>query len=159
MLKHDLNMKSLLECMSSSVNSGEKQMAPGIPPMFSRYIEFSLCTDSTQYRKSNLCTSSNETAWPRFQRLHSCICERLVYSQDRSAYLAAAKYCSQTVPGNIEIAHRYMNVLYLKRMEGQQGSERRPRLLHQGIRLHHRYRGRLPHPQVCRERLPHPQVC
>ncbi len=40
MLKHDLKYKTLLEFMSSAVNSGEKQMAPGIPPMFSRYVEF-----------------------------------------------------------------------------------------------------------------------
>jgi hypothetical protein len=98
-------------------------MAPGIPPMFSRYVEFSLYADSTLYRKSSLCIPRNETAWPRSQCLHSCISEQFIYSQDRSAYLPAAKYCWQTDPGNIEIAHRYMNVLYLKRMEGQQGGE------------------------------------
>jgi hypothetical protein len=32
---------------------------------------------------------SNETGQPRSQFLHSCICERFMYSQDQSAYLAA----------------------------------------------------------------------
>ncbi len=47
MLIHDLKYESTSAFMSSAVNSGEKQMAPGIPPMFSRYVEFSLYTDST----------------------------------------------------------------------------------------------------------------
>jgi hypothetical protein len=47
---------------------------------------------------SDLCILRNETVWPQSQFLHSCICVRFIYSQDRSAYLAA------------EIAHRYMNV-------------------------------------------------
>jgi hypothetical protein len=38
------------------------------------------------------------------------ICERFKYFQDWSAYFAAAKYYRQTDPGNIYIAHRYMNV-------------------------------------------------
>jgi hypothetical protein len=57
-------MKTLLEFMSSAVNSGEKQMAPGIPPMFSRYVEFSLYANSTLHRKSNLCIPKNEIAFP-----------------------------------------------------------------------------------------------
>jgi hypothetical protein len=42
--------------------------------------------------------SRNETAWPRSQFLHSYICERFVYyySQDQSAYLAAAKLADQS---------------------------------------------------------------
>jgi hypothetical protein len=43
----------------------------------------------TLYRKSDLCIPRNDTARPRFQFLHSCICERFIHSQDRSAYLAA----------------------------------------------------------------------
>jgi hypothetical protein len=43
------------------------------------------------YRKSNLCIPRNETAQPRSQFLCSCICEQFIYSQDLSAYLAAAK--------------------------------------------------------------------
>ncbi len=46
---------------------------------------------STLYRKSDLYIPKNETARPRSQFLHSCICERFIYSQDRSSYLAAAK--------------------------------------------------------------------
>ncbi len=52
MLKHDLKYENTSGFMSSAVNSGEKQMAPGIPPMFSRYVEFlftpiSHCTENT----------------------------------------------------------------------------------------------------------------
>jgi hypothetical protein len=37
------------------------------------------------------CIPRNETARPRSQFLHSCICERCIYSQDQSAYFTAAK--------------------------------------------------------------------
>jgi hypothetical protein len=43
------------------------------------------------YRKSDLCIPRNEIVGPRSQFLHSCISERFIYSQDRSAYVAAAK--------------------------------------------------------------------
>jgi hypothetical protein len=46
---------------------------------------------NTLYRKSDLCIPRNENAGARSQVLLSCICERFIYSQDRSAYLAAAK--------------------------------------------------------------------
>ncbi len=47
-----------------------------------------LLTDNryTLQRRSDLCIPRNETARPRFQYP-----ERFTYSQDRSAYLAAAK--------------------------------------------------------------------
>ncbi len=45
----------------------------------------------TLYRKSDLCVPKNETARPRSQFQNSCICERFFYSQDLSAFLAAAK--------------------------------------------------------------------
>ncbi len=41
--------------------------------------------------KSDLCIPRNETARPCSQFLHSWVCERFLYSQDQSAYLAAAK--------------------------------------------------------------------
>ncbi len=37
------------------------------------------------YRKSNLCITRNETVQPRSQFLHLCVCERFIYSKDRSA--------------------------------------------------------------------------
>jgi hypothetical protein len=37
------------------------------------------------------CIPRNETVQPCSQVLHSCICELFIYSQDRSAYLDAAK--------------------------------------------------------------------
>jgi hypothetical protein len=39
----------------------------------------------TLYRTSDLCIPRNETAQPRSQFLHSCSCERFIYSQDRCA--------------------------------------------------------------------------
>ncbi len=38
------------------------------------------------YQKSEICIPRNET---RSQFLHSCVCERFIYSKDLSAYLAA----------------------------------------------------------------------
>ncbi len=45
----------------------------------------------TLYRKFVFCTPRNETASPRSQFLHSFTCGRFIYSQDRSANLAATK--------------------------------------------------------------------
>ena len=44
------------------------------------------------------------------QFLHSYIYERFIYFQDWSAYSAAGKYVVWTDPGNIQIAHRHMNM-------------------------------------------------
>jgi hypothetical protein len=45
----------------------------------------------TLYQKSELCIPRNDIARSLSQILHSCVCEQFIYSQDRSAYLAAAK--------------------------------------------------------------------
>jgi hypothetical protein len=45
----------------------------------------------TLYRKTDLCIPRNQTMRPRSQFLHSCIHERFIYYQDRSAYLAPEK--------------------------------------------------------------------
>jgi hypothetical protein len=42
-----------------------------------------------------VCNPRNETALPRSQFLHLCICERIIYSRDRSAYLAAVKISTE----------------------------------------------------------------
>ncbi len=44
----------------------------------------------TLYRKSNLCILRKGIAQPQSQFLHSCVCERIIYSQNRSTYIAAA---------------------------------------------------------------------
>jgi hypothetical protein len=46
---------------------------------------------SALYRKSNLYIPKKGIARPKSQFLHSCVCERFIYSQDRSTYLAAEK--------------------------------------------------------------------
>ncbi len=43
----------------------------------------------TLYRKFDLCIPKNETARPHSQFLHSCICERFMYSPNQSAFLPA----------------------------------------------------------------------
>ncbi len=43
------------------------------------------------YRKSNLCIPKKGVVRPQSQFLHSCVCERFIYSQDRSTYLATEK--------------------------------------------------------------------
>ncbi len=56
--------------------------------------------------KTNI--SSNETARPRSQFLHSCIWDRFLYSHDRSA----KEKNRRTVRGNIKIAHRFKSMGY-----------------------------------------------
>ncbi len=99
---------------------------------------------STLYRISDLCFPRNETewprakflcicerlyipriGWPRSQFLHSCICERFIYSQDWSAHLVAAKWADQSWEyinrseihecGNCETEH-YNSVLEITRL-------------------------------------------
>jgi hypothetical protein len=45
-----------------------------------------ICTAKTLYRKFETNIPRNETARPRFQFPHSCICERFVYVHDRATY-------------------------------------------------------------------------
>ncbi len=50
----------------------------------------------TQYRKFKTNTPSKGIARPQSQFPHSCICERFIYSHDRSAYSAAGKYVDRS---------------------------------------------------------------
>ncbi len=59
--------------------------------LYSRVTPVWKCTANTLYRKFETNIPRNETARPRSQFLHSCICERFIYSHDQSAYFAAAK--------------------------------------------------------------------
>ncbi len=47
-------------------------------------------------------------AWPQPQFPHLCVCERFLYSQDRSTYFLQQK--RQTHRRNIQFAHRHMNL-------------------------------------------------
>ncbi len=47
-------------------------------------------------------------ARPQPQFPHSCVCERFIYSQDLSTYFLQPKRHARR--GNIELAHRHMNV-------------------------------------------------
>jgi hypothetical protein len=47
------------------------------------------CKDTDRKFKTNI--PRNETARPHSQFIHSCISERFIYSQVRSAYFVAAK--------------------------------------------------------------------
>ncbi len=68
---------------------------------------YSLCKDTIP--KIGNKYSQNETARPRSLFLHSCICERFIYSHDRSANFGCSKI-GGPISGNIYNAHRYMNV-------------------------------------------------
>ncbi len=58
-------------------------------------------------RQSHLYIHFLGIARPQSQFPHSCVCERFIYSQDRSAYFLQQN--RQTDPGNISISHRYMS--------------------------------------------------
>ncbi len=58
--------------------------------------------------KSHLCIPFLGIARPQSQFSHSCVCERFIYSQDRSKYFLQQN--RQIDRGNIQIAHRHMNV-------------------------------------------------
>ncbi len=58
--------------------------------------------------KSHLCIPFLRIARPQSQFSHSCVCERFIYSQDRSKYFLQQN--RQIDRGNIQIAHRHMNV-------------------------------------------------
>ncbi len=61
--------------------------------IFKFVVKFVVLVQTVKARtaRSDLCISRNETARPRSQFPHSCICGRFIYSQDRSTYFAAAK--------------------------------------------------------------------
>jgi hypothetical protein len=53
-------------------------------------------TAKTLYRKFETNIPRKGTARLRSQFLHSCFCERFIYSHDRSAYSAAGKYVDRS---------------------------------------------------------------
>ncbi len=62
----------------------------------------------TLQRKSHLCFPFLGIALPQSHFPHLCVCERFIYSQDQSTYFMQQN--RQIDPGNIDIAHRHMNV-------------------------------------------------
>ncbi len=66
----------------------------------------SIC--STLQGQFCLCNPFLGIARPQPQFLHSCVCERFIYSQDRSTYFLQQK--RQIQRGNIKFAHRHKNV-------------------------------------------------
>jgi hypothetical protein len=59
---------------------------------------------STLQRKSYLCISFLGITRPQSQFPHSCVCERFIYSKDRSTYFL--QHNRQIDGGNNKIAHR-----------------------------------------------------
>ncbi len=53
-------------------------------------------TAKTQYRKFKTNIPIKGIARPQSQFSHSCVCERFIYSHDRSAYSAAGKYVDRS---------------------------------------------------------------
>ncbi len=62
----------------------------------------------TLQRKSRLCIPFLGIARPQPQFPHYCVCERFIYSQNRSTYFLQKN--SQIDSVNISITHRHMNV-------------------------------------------------
>jgi hypothetical protein len=69
---------------------------------------------NTLHTRSGLCIPKNETARPRSQFPHSCICERFVYSHDLSTYLAAVRYAMM----HVEIWNEAMQFHFWKDLFG-----------------------------------------
>ncbi len=57
------------------------------------------CSAKTQYRKLETNIPRNGIARPQSQFPHSCVCARIIYSHDRSAYSAAGKYVCGPILG------------------------------------------------------------
>ncbi len=102
-LVHDsflcLNCEPAFQSWSGMGSTGLWSFSPVLSSSKNTNITFSTMSSAFQhcglksalYWKSNLCIPRNETMQPRSQFLCSCICEQFIYSQDLSAYLAAAK--------------------------------------------------------------------
>jgi hypothetical protein len=60
----------------------------GLSVPFSRVI---YTFEDTLQRKSHFCIPFPGIAQPHYRFPHSCVCERFIYSHDRSAYSAAQK--------------------------------------------------------------------
>jgi hypothetical protein len=56
---------------------------------FSLTLALLVCR-STLQGKSHLCILFPGIAWPQSKFPHSCVCERFIYSQDRSTYFPSA---------------------------------------------------------------------
>jgi hypothetical protein len=65
-------------------------------------------TAKTKCRKFETNIPRKGISGPQSQFPHSCVCERIIYSHDGSAFSVGGNMW--TDPGNIQIAHRHMNV-------------------------------------------------
>ncbi len=63
---------------------------------------------ATMYQNSDLCSPRNESAWPSSQFLHSCICERLIYSTPGSVCLLSSIKKGRPILGIL-----YINLLQI----------------------------------------------
>jgi hypothetical protein len=108
--KRFTNTGSVLYCTST--------LSSSLKPTINMVLEDSVyCTAKKQYRKfeikiprkgidiprKGIDIPRKGIARPQSQIPHSCVCDRFIYSHDRSTYSAAGKYCMWTDPGNIHI--------------------------------------------------------
>ncbi len=61
-------------------------------PVIIRLKNLNCCTAKTQYQKFKTNIPRKQIVRPQSQFPHSCVCERFIYSHNRSAYSAAGKY-------------------------------------------------------------------
>ncbi len=76
---------------------------------FLNFKKFHFCPTALK-RKSHSCIPRKGIARPLSKFPHWCVCERCMHSQDRSTYSIFLQQHRLTDRGNIEIAHRHMNV-------------------------------------------------
>ncbi len=78
-------------------------------PVIHIFSCFIPCTAKKQYRKLETNIPSKGIAWPQSQFPPSCVCERFLYSHNRSAYSAAGNMWTDHENIYIYIAYRHIN--------------------------------------------------
>ena len=68
----------------------------GFPKQVSSNVRCVGRTAKTQYQKFETNIHRKGIARPQFQFPHLCVCERFIYSHDRSSYSAAGKYVNRS---------------------------------------------------------------
>ncbi len=102
----------LSNCEKAALNSREKSVLSNCETvaLFWCLKQFSStgCTAKNQHWKLETNIPRKGIVWPQSQFPRSCVCERFIYSHNRSAYPVAGN--KWTDPENLHIAHRHMNL-------------------------------------------------
>ncbi len=95
------NPRTLNRLGDSSVPFPNSPSTPDCIPAFYSFIQGASPTGRVlqqfhyvRVQKSQLCIPRKGNALPQSQFPHSCVCERFIYSQDRSTYFPAQEYAA-----------------------------------------------------------------